>query len=486
FTLKDDGHPETITLFSLQRRSAPAKENPIPAQGQTPFASAHTFSNANSSGDVPIVILMDLLNSSWENQPAIRSSLIASFERIPPKTPIALLILSEDLKLVSDFTTDTKSLTTLLQKPSALRQEGIGPALTATKTSNEKANETIMKSAIRAFNQEAGARLDRTVRALNLIRTQLSHMPGRKSLIWVGGGFTVGPHDWSAIRDVIDQFNDANVAVYTIDARGVLLDYGIGAEIDQTDLIDPLNAEHAKTRGDILDVIANSTGGVPYRNTNALDQAVLRAVDDNSTVYTLGFYPHHDDSQVKSHKIEVSVARPGVTLHYRSSYLITPQAAPKAEVNDNDKNQNQNKDQQQMLDTIIASPLEFSGLRFSVEALPGKKPGLASLHLHISPAELRLSMKDEKLTGALQLTFIQKRPSGDELSRKTSAFTFQLSSDQYTDAVEHTFSLTSAVKLHGNATKIRVLLRDLNSGRIGTVDVPVDAIPGDHLPDSPD
>ena len=478
FTLKDDGHIEKITLFSLQSRSVPAEEKAGHEQSPSTSNSIHIFSNAHASGAVPVVILMDLLNSSWDNQPAIRSSLIASFKRIPPQTPIALLILSEELKLVSDFTTDTKSLTTLLQKPSAPRQEGIGPAITATETSNEKANETIMKSAIRAFNQESGARVDRTVRALNLIRTQLSHMQGRKSLIWVGGGLSVGPHDWPAIRNVIDQFNDANVAVYTVDARGVLLDYGIGAEIDQNDMIDPLDAERAKTRGDILDVIARGTGGVPYRNTNALDQAVIRAVDDNTTVYTLGFYPHHDDWQGKPHKIELVVARPGISLRYRSSYLATPEAKPEVEAKE--------KNQQETLEAVIASPLEFPGLRFGVEAIPGEHPGIASLSLHISPAELRLSMRDEKLTGALQLTFVQKRPSGDELSRKTSAFSFQLSPDQYNDAVAHTFTLTSSLKLHENATKIRVLLRDLNSGRIGTVDVPVDAVPGDAIPESTD
>ncbi len=480
FTLKDDGHIEKITLFSLQNRSIPAEEKAGYEPATSSSTSTHTFSNAHASGTVPVVILMDLLNSSWDNQPAIRSSLITSFKRIPFQTPIALLILSEDLKLVSDFTTDTKSLTTLLQKPSAPRQEGIGPAITATETSNEKANETIMKSAVRAFNQESGARVDRTVRALNLIRTQLSHMQGRKSLIWVGGGLSVGPHDWRAIRNIIDQFNDANVAIYTVDARGVLLDYGIGAEIDQNDMINAMDAERAKTRGDILDVIARGTGGVPYRNTNALDQAVIRAIDDNSAVYTLGFYPHHDEWQGKPHKIELAVARPGISLRYRSSYLATPEA--KAEIETTDRNQ------QQTFDAVLASPLEFPGLRFSVEATPGEHPGIASLVLHISPAELRLSMRDEKLTGALQLTFIQKLPSGEELSRKNSAFSFQLSPDQYNDAVAHTFTLTSSLKLHEKAAKIRVLLRDLNSGRIGTVDVPADAIPVpvSDMPDSPD
>jgi VWFA-related protein len=461
FTLTDNGRAEKITLFTMQQRETPAEVKADDKPVGSPQELSRVFSNNRAASSAPVVILMDLLNTAWDNQPAMKSALSAAVKRIPPQTPIALLILGEDLKLVSDFTTDTKSLASILEKPSASGQEGFGPAVTALKTSNERANELILKAAVRAFNQEAGDRVDRTMRALNLIRNQLAHMRGRKSLIWIGGGLAVTARDWPAIRNVIDRFNDADVAVYTVDARGVVLDYGIGADIDDQDMLGPWVEEQAVTRGDILDVIARSTGGVPYRNTNALDKAVTRAVDDNSTVYVLGYYPQHDDWQGKLHKIEVKVTRVGVSLRYRSGYLATPEA--KAEP----------ADQQQMLDAIAASPLEFPGLRFSVEAEPGKDVGTGRLTLRVPVNELQLSLQDEKLIGALELCFIQKQPSGEDLARKTSAFSFQLTPSEYQDAVTHAFTLTSVVKLNKTAVKVRVLLRDISSGRVGTVDVPV-------------
>ena len=465
FTLRDDGRLEKITLFSIQQRNHPSALNAADSVQASPDSSKpQSFSNNHPESSVPVVILLDLLNTPWDNQPAMKSAVSASLKHIPPQTPLALLILGEDLRVISDFTTDSNSLATLLDKPSVARQEGSGPAITATKTSNERANAVILKAAVQAFNQETGDRVDRTVRALNLIRTQLAHMQGRKSLIWIGGGLAVSPHDWPAIRNVIDQFNDANVAVYTVDARGVVLDYGIGADNDDQDMLGPWLEEQANTRGDILDVLARSTGGVPYRNTNALDSAVTRAIDDNSTVYTLGYYPQHDDWQGKPHKIEVKVARSGINLRYRSGYLATPQAKPEA------------ADQQQTLDAIAASPLDFPGLRFSVEVKSGNDPGTGSFTLHVPASELRLSLQDDKFVGALQLWFIQRQPSGADLTHKTSTFSFRLTPSEYQDAIAQGITLSSPLKLNKTTAKVRVLLRDINSGRIGTVDVPASSL----------
>jgi VWFA-related protein len=463
FRLRDNGRAETITLFSIQNRSDQAEEKAGKEPEGTPSLSnsIRVFSNSHPASSAPVVILMDLLNTSSDNQPAMKSALLASLQHIPPQMPVALLILGDDLKVVSDFTTDTNSLTALLEKPSVARQEGSGPAITAPKTSNKKFNDVILKTAVRAFNQETGDQLTRTMRALDLIRDQLRHMHGRKSLIWIGGGLSVSPHDWTAVRGVIDQLNDANLAVYTVDARGVVLDYGIGADVDAQDLLGPRREEQAETRGDILDVVARSTGGVPYRNTNALDQVIARAIDDSNTVYTLGYYPQHGDWQGKPHKIEVKVARAGVSLRYRSGYIATPEAKPEA------------ANQPQMLDAIAASPLDFPGLRFSVEEKPGNDRGTQSLTVHVPLGELRLSLQDDKSVGAIQLWFIQKQSSGDDLTRKTSTFGFQLTPREYQDAVAHGLTLASVLKLNKTTAKVRVLLRDNNSGRVGTVDVPV-------------
>lgn len=120
----------------------------------------------------------------------------------------------------------------------------------------------ICKATSQAFRLEDRERTVRTLAALHVICEQLRRMRGRKSLLWVTGGLASGATP--EVEDAIDKLKDANVAVYTVDARGVLLDPGISAETDTNDLTAPLQEERESGRGDLLAAIANNTGGVSY------------------------------------------------------------------------------------------------------------------------------------------------------------------------------------------------------------------------------
>jgi len=117
-------------------------------------------------------------------------------------------------------------------------------------------------------------------------------MRGRKSLLWLTGGLSV-PGESLAVQTSIDKLNDANVAVYSVDARGVVLDYGIGADADTNDMTAPLKEEREQVRAEVVEQIARSTGGVFYHNSNQLDRAINQAIEDKNLVYTLAYYPQH-------------------------------------------------------------------------------------------------------------------------------------------------------------------------------------------------
>jgi hypothetical protein len=95
------------------------------------------------------------------------------------------------------------------------------------------------------------------------------------------------------------------------------------------------------------------------------------------------------------------------------------------------------------------------------------------LVLHVPAKELQFSLEDEKSMGSLQYWIIQRQASGVDLPGKTYFFSFKLSPAELENANAQGITLTSSVKLSPATAKLRVLLRDINSGRVGTVDVPV-------------
>ena len=261
----------------------------------------------------------------------------------------------------------------------------------------------------------------------------------------------------SALRDAIDRLNDANVAVYTVDARGVLLDPD--SAIDPSDLIADIKAEHEESRGDILSVIATSTGGVPYRNTNRLDTVISQALADRSLVYVLDYYPRHGNWNGKFHKLQVKTSRSGVRLRYRASYRATLPAKPRPQ------------EQQQMLAAIASSPLDYAGLHYNVEV----EPGLASrsaFPLDVPADEVQWSSREGKMLAMLEIWFIQKRATGDDVTTNSSKASIQLTTDEYQTALSAGVSLATDLKLDASTDKVRVMVQDENSGKVGSCRCP--------------
>jgi VWFA-related protein len=392
----------------------------------------------------------------------MKTDLLKSLSHMREGTRVALLILGDDLTVVSDFTESTISLKRAAEDQLHVRGEGFGPSITAHKTGNTTRDAMILKATSRAFRAEDDERTGRTIGALNLICDHLARIPGRKNLIWITGGLTAAGQS-EAVTDEVDRLNDANVAVYTVDARGVLLDPAINAQSDTNDLTAPMVEAREESRGDVLATVATDTGGVFYRNTNRLSGAIDQALEDNAIVYVIDYYPQLNRFDGKVHKLEVKTSRPGVHLRYRSNYRAARSPQPALQ------------NQQQMLAAAAAASLDFPGLRFSVDVRPGAGSD-PTLLLHVPVEEVQWSANAGNMLGTLQVWFLQKRSSGADVFTTTWKSDLHLSNDQYQQATRAGLSLAGAVKLQPSVAKVRVVLRDAASGKIGTVDVPAESI----------
>jgi VWFA-related protein len=457
FTLLDDGVPQKVSRVTVEGRTG---GNSSAQANEADELGPMIFSNIHPNDVVPTVILFDVLNTSIEDQPSMKKGLLQSLDHMREGTPVALLILGDDLTVVSDFTTSKISLSKAAGAGFDLRSEGFGPPIVARQTGNPKLDAVILKAVTSAFGGENRERIGRTLTAMRIICHQLSQMRGRKSLLWITGGMSAPPGS-TEVEDAIDKLNEANVAVYTVDVRGVLLEPGLSAENDTNDLTQPVKIDREETRGDVLSVVAGATGGVTYRNTNRLDGAISQALADRNLVYVLDYYPRHGDWSGKLHKLRVKTSRPGVRLRYRSSYRATLPVKPTAQ------------EEQEMLAALASSPMDYAGIHFTVQVVPGPASDPRFV-LHVPTTEVQWSSLEGEMLGRLQVWFIQKRASGDDLATNNLKADLQLTAQAYQTALSQGVALASDLKFDMSATKVRVMVRDENSGKIGTVDVPVD------------
>src|SRR5205807_8709065 len=66
--------------------------------------------------------------------------------------------------------------------------------------------------------------VNESLRSLELIANRLARLPGRKTVIWLSTGFPMqvgGTNYWRKIEKVLALLNAADVAIYSVDARGL-------------------------------------------------------------------------------------------------------------------------------------------------------------------------------------------------------------------------------------------------------------------------
>jgi VWFA-related protein len=140
-------------------------------------------------------------------------------------------------------------------------------------------------------------RVVNTLASFEAIAQHLTGLPGRKNLIWLSGGIplTIGFDEMPAAggtfstRDrrifsvemdaAVRALNNSGVAIYPVDARGLMPPPGFSAA-SRAPLRTPPTLARQNANVDAMCELADRTGGRASYNTNDLARAIRRAVDD--------------------------------------------------------------------------------------------------------------------------------------------------------------------------------------------------------------
>lgn len=378
FKVREDGKEQAISVFAFQQPAAGKASATASSEALPPnvFRNAPRF-NSNSSLNV---ILLDAMNSNLLNQAYVRTEMVKFLEQLPQGQPIAIYALGRKLRLLQDFTTDLNELKRIIQafkgesshflaSPTGTPEVPLTLAGWADQMAKEFAPE--IRTQIQNFAQETGSdqmdiRIEHTMAALASLAHMLAGRPGRKNLIWITESVPVhmfatnyqpvieqqgsqlakvlpdGQSDARTRRSYDDQlamvsnlFADAQVAVYPVDARGLVGSEmfnvarnlnGLGANGAMAVNIDNAQKEELFEAHTSMSDIAEKTGGKAYYNHNNIAGAVRDDMEDGATYYTIGYYPQNKSWDGRFRKIQISAARSGVKLRYRLGYFAFDRA----------------------------------------------------------------------------------------------------------------------------------------------------------------
>jgi VWFA-related protein len=275
-----------------------------------PGIVSNRFVNVTSGGETHLaplpssltVILLDGLNTAFTDQHYAKEALIKFLNQLQPGDRVAIYTLSNGLRVLHDFTSDTASLLAALAK----HQNQDSSALSASSfddanTGNDTLDAFLDQANERIANFYQARRIETTLDALETIAHHLAGMPGRKNLIWLSSSFPaiVGQRADGSLGDDFNNFtdnvqralrtlNDIGVAIYPVDARGVISAFAAMPSMDASSrgrnprargpapVDQRAQNQILQTQGTMRD-IADRTGGRAFMGTNDLTGALRRA-----------------------------------------------------------------------------------------------------------------------------------------------------------------------------------------------------------------
>ncbi len=458
FQVFEDGNPQHIR--SLESPSAHLLPPATIAAGTSAvFDPAQPASFGHSPADI---LVLDQLNTRFADSSFARRSLhdyLASQPALLPQPTTLLSVNDAGFRLLQPFTRDRDAL---------LHALAAAPA------------EYPWKLEVNG-NADHGPidRLDQSLRALEEIAQSYARIPGRKNLIWVGGGFpsldpeAVDDEDRQVVKDtlqhVTDVLLDTRVTLYAVDPTSLApgmteitdasqMAFVLAAGDSLAHNSDPLNASED------FDRLGPLTGGRVVRGRNDIARQIAASVDLGDRFYTLSYTPSSSsDAAVQYRRIRVDCLRPGLTAATRAGYYSGQTAQEKSAATATYD-----------LTTAAESSIPLNGLSVAVEPDTSPNAPPASYIVHAGVANLTWKPKpDGSATASVYIMAVwldaRHRMLAHTLQGMTA--TARPGADLRDAARTADFQFTALPV--PRSTSVRFIVRDSGTGRMGSVDLPL-------------
>ncbi|MGJ5813295.1 VWA domain-containing protein [Paludibaculum fermentans] len=271
----------------------------------------------------------------------------------------AVVAIDSQLFVLQEFTTDKEALKRAIGRVTngqyatyAVESERIKKSLKETVAGADaapaqKKTAQVMLDMLQfnsSYGREESTRMS-IFSLLSLVRGQYS-MPGRKSLVYFSEGMEVPTHLDEPFRSIPSAANRGNVAIYTVDARGVQTSSQNAGSEDLTKAAKLTGDATTATSGAVtkeelqasdlaegsmrknvqlpLQTLAESTGAFLMSDSNDLSKPMRQVSEEAASYYEAVYHPGIGTYDGKFRKTQVEVARKDMVVHARMGYFSLP------------------------------------------------------------------------------------------------------------------------------------------------------------------
>ena len=475
FILIEDGKPQAISVFELQRLGSqlqPVTPAAVPARIAATAGRQTTITTTPGRVQYQDRRLMVMLFDFSSMKPAeqIRaqeSALQFVSKKMSPSDLVSIMTFSSSLEVAQDFTDDRDRLTEVLKAFPIGKASDLATAGGDGDDTSGEDNGTAFNADETEFNI---FNTDRKLSALESAAKMLAALPEKKALLYFSSGISKsGVENQSQLRSAINAAVRANVAFYPIDSRGL------------TALPPGGDASSAMTRGnsmftggaqsgqktkfndqqETLVSLAADTGGKAFLDNNDLALGITQAQDDVKSYYILGFYSSNDKQDGKFRRIQIKLKNNlNAKIDYRSGYF-GPKTFAKFTAGDKES---QLEEALMLGDPVTDLPVAVETDYFRL----GRSSYFVPVALKIPGSAVSLGKKET------DFDFIgQVRDSKGKLTASVrDEIKVKLGESSAEEVAKRAIAYDTGFTLAPGSYRLKMLVRENQSGKMGTYEAP--------------
>jgi VWFA-related protein len=336
FTLLEDGKPQKISVFEFQRLTmdpAPPEKPPsLEEAGAEPVAPVKMITS-EAPGQVQyhdkrlMVMFFDFGSMGIPEQLRAQEAALKYLdEQITSADMVAVMMYAASLQVLTDFTGDRAMLRDIVKGlPIGEMAEFAGVA-----DNGDDDNEDTGAAFVADETEFNIFNTDRKLQAIQDAAKKLSALPEKKALIYFSSGLQkTGVENHAQLEATILMATKANVAIYPIDARGLMAaPPGGGASVGASRGTGIYSgSQHNSQRAginnsqDTLVSLAADTGGKAFLDSNDLSLGLVQAQQEYRSYYVLGYYTSNGAAEGKYRRIAVKLtSNSSAKLEHRDGY----------------------------------------------------------------------------------------------------------------------------------------------------------------------
>lgn len=494
FSLTEDGHSQKISSLDYNNiegvERADVRNAPPIVVPMGTVASSQPESVRAAVRDHRLIVLYfdltalhpdDLLRAQEAAKKYIR-------EQMSPADLVALVVFGNQLKVPVHFTNDRDVLMRALKSLRAGKDAALADMADAAAQPGEDTTSEDTGAAFTADETEFNIfNTDRKLAALQSLSALLHDIPGRKSVVQFAGGITqTGDENRAQLVATTDAANRANMSFYTVDARGLLpmppggeardgsssgsaMFTGAGkptiahqasrAMFNGSEVFQESASRHNSR--ETLSTLAADTGGRSFFDLGDFSEVFKKVQSDSPGYYLLGYSSTDTRKNGAWRRVKVKVNVPGARVLFRPGYYA-PRASGLATAQDRER---------QLIEAMheeapsveLPVALETCYFRLSDKSI------LVPIAAKLPSSALEWAQKRGRHQAVFDFAAeVRDAANGKVVAALRDQITVTLGTDRFNQLQKQSLVYQGGVVLSPGNYKLKFLVRENESGRIGS------------------